>query len=94
MAVHALPDPEQVKRRSGAVHALPDLEQVKEEVSWPFTHCQILNKSKRRSDDRSYTLPCRSGTNQKEVQVAFHLLYQTLNKSERRSGGRSRTAGS
>jgi hypothetical protein len=50
----ALPNLEQFPKVNVDVHALPDPEQVKE-VRWPFTHCQILNKSKRRSGGLSRT---------------------------------------
>ncbi len=43
-----------------AVHALPDSEQVKDEVTWLFTHCQILNKSNRLSGGYSHIAGSRS----------------------------------
>ncbi len=73
-----------------AVHALPDPEQVKDEVRWPFMHCQILKKSERSdgpsrtarswnksqmSGGRSRT--ARSWTSQRGGQVAVHALPNT-----------------
>jgi hypothetical protein len=72
-----------------AVYALPDPEHVKEEVWWPFTHFQILNKSKC-SQVAVHALP-NLETSPEEVRCPFTHC-QVLNKSKRRSGGRSLTA--
>ncbi len=73
-----------------AVHALPDPEQVKEEVRWPFTHCQILNKSKTSSGGRSRT--ARSWTSQLRGQVHGYSRTARSWTSQSKSGSCSRTA--
>jgi hypothetical protein len=77
VAVHVLPDPASQRGDQVAVHALPDPEQVKEAVRWPFTHCQIQNKSAK-DPVHGYSRTTRSCKYRGGFQIATHALTDTV----------------